>query len=255
MATTLAKTDQIQTTRKRGTNTSQRFALSQLLLIAFLVVITTLYHNQAAAEATLKLPPPSDKYLPNETDANKLGTNDRGIGLTPGVQVPSFSLLNHKGTPTALSDLLEQAPLLLVFYRGGWCPYCNMQIRQLTQAWPEFKARNFTPVLISADAVDAAALTSNAYEIPFPVLSDPELTAHTAFKVILEIDDETYQKYLKYGIDLEKWSGQKHHKIAVPSIFIIDSDATVRWAHTSKDYSVRPSPTQLLSVIDQWQKN
>lgn len=225
------------------------------VLITLLAISTTVYMSTSYAEEKLSLPSPSDKYLPAATDAEKLGTNENGIGLTKGSTVPSFSLENHEGKTTTFSELLKQAPLVVVFYRGGWCPYCNMQIRQLSLAWPEFQARKFTPVLISADAVDAVSLTNNTYQIPFPVLSDSELVAHTAFNVFHKIDDETYKKYLKYGIDLEKWSGQKHHKIAVPSIFIVDENAKVQWAHTAKDHTVRPSPEQLFSVIDQWQKN
>jgi peroxiredoxin len=82
------------------------------------------------------------------------------------------------GLEVRLSDLMRRGPLLLVFYRGGWCPYCNFQIRELTAAYPEYGKRGVTPVAISVDRVEESAKTLATYSIPFPVLSDPELAAH-----------------------------------------------------------------------------
>lgn len=208
---------------------------------------------QAKAELQLPLEAMKD-YQMKMTPADLLGSNDAGVGVKKGHQIVPFEIRTHEGKPTSLPNLLKQAPLLVVFYRGGWCPYCNLQIRELTLAFPEFQKRKVTPVLISVDEVDGAALAQKTYEIPFPVLSDPDLQAHTAFDVILEIDDALYEKYKTYGIVLDAWSKRDHHKIAVSSAFLVDAAGVVQWAHVSKDYSTRPSAEQLLSVIDAWQK-
>lgn len=172
-------------------------------------------------------------------------------GLSVGSKPEAFTVSSHKGSPVSLQDLLDNnAPLLVVFYRGGWCPFCNVQIRQLTEAWPEFQKRGVTPVLISADKPDASAMAKATYEIPFPVLSDPDLKAHQAFNVIVQIEDETAEKYRTYGIVLEDWSGRGHHKIAAPGIFLLDQNGKVQWAHVSQDYRTRPSVKQLLAMLD-----
>lgn len=183
-----------------------------------------------------------------EADISSLGQSDTGIAV--GKKVPAFSVVTHKGESMALSRLLGQAPIMVVFYRGGWCPYCNTQIRQLTEAWPEFERRGVTPVLISADKPDASAMAQATYEIPFPVLSDPDLKAHEAFDVVVQIDDATAKKYRGYGIVLEDWSGRDHHKIAAPGVFLLDGNGIVQWAHVSEDYKTRPSVEQLLAVLD-----
>jgi len=182
------------------------------------------------------------------TDQVDLGTVESG--LKAGDAVKDFSVATHQGQPVSLSQLLQDAPILVIFYRGGWCPYCNVQIRALSQAWPEFQSRGVTPVLISADKADASAMAKATYEIPFPVLSDPELKAHEAFDVVVEIDDTTAKKYRTYGIVLEDWSGQDHHKIAAPGIFLLDKSGKVQWAHVSQDYRTRPSVAQLLAMLD-----
>jgi len=184
------------------------------------------------------------------TAAEVLGTNDEGIGLAPGDKVASFNVHSFDGEAVSWQGLLERAPLLVVFYRGGWCPYCNVQIRQLTLAYPKFEERGILPVLISVDRPDASSLVQNAYEIPFPVLSDPALSAHEAFAVTMEVDAATVERYKEYGIDLPAWSGREDHKIAVPSAFFVDKSGVVRWAHSARDYRVRPSPQQLLDVAD-----
>lgn len=184
------------------------------------------------------------------TAADALGTNDDGVGLSPGDRVAGFSVRSIDGTPVRWEELLDRSPLLVIFYRGGWCPYCNLQIRQLTQAYPEFEERGILPVLISVDETDAASLVQRSYEIPFPVLSDPDLHALEAFRVTMEVDEKTRERYRDYGIDLGAWSGKDHHKIAVPSAFFVDENGIVRWAHSSRDYRVRPSPQQLLDAAD-----
>lgn len=188
------------------------------------------------------------------TDTVNLGTRDDKIGLAPGERVSEFEVKDHTGKPTSFEALQKNGPLLVIFYRGGWCPYCNRQIYQLTQAWPDFKKRGITPVLISADKPDAAALAMRTYEIPFPVLSDPDLIAHDIFRVTMKLDDALIPMYKEHGVNLEDWSGKGHHKFAVSSAFIVNNKGVVEWSHSSKDFKTRPSVKQLLQLIDAQKK-
>ena len=213
----------------------------------------------SAVKATdLKLPELPAPDALTAPSAATLGSLPAGIGLPVGSALPEFRAEYHDGKTVGSAELLKQVPaggqLLIVFYRGGWCPYCNLQIRQLTDAWPQFQQRKTLPVLISADKVDASALSQRQYAIPFPVLSDPDLRAHDAFKVSMQLDDKTHLLYKTYGIDVEEWSGRAHHKFAVASAFLIGADGRVRWAHAALDYKQRPSVPQLLGVIDQLAK-
>ena len=201
-----------------------------------------------AAETPLKLP----QTLPalSAPDSATLGSNEADIGKKIGETVPSFKIKSQNDRAVAWTNLLQKAPLLVIFYRGGWCPYCNLQIKQLSEAYPEFEKRQVLPILISVDKPEATTLSQKTYDIPFPVLSDSDLNAHNAFDVVLTVDDKTYQLYKQYGIVLEDWSGENHHKIAVASSFIVSKDSKILWAHTSTDYKTRPSIPQLLQVID-----
>jgi peroxiredoxin len=150
----------------------------------------------------------------------------------------------------SLSALYTKGPILLAFYRGGWCPFCNSENHALTTAYPEYQKRGVTPVTVSVDTPDAEAKTKATYTIPFPVLSDSDATMIEAFHVVNKVDDATLAKMKGFGVDLESYSGKAHHEIAVPSLFLIDRSGVVRWAHSDRDFKARPSTAQILAAID-----
>ena len=183
-------------------------------------------------------------------DADQLGKLAGGQGLAPGAKAPSVMVKGTNGESVALSDLWKKGPILVVFYRGGWCPFCNFQIREFVKSQGEYEKRGVTPVFISVDSVDESKKTTATYSIPFPLLADPDLAAHRAFSVTRKADDAEVEKLKGYRIDIEKASGRKHHEMAIPSIFLIDETGTVRWSHANPDYKQRPSTEQLLGVLD-----
>ena len=179
-----------------------------------------------------------------------LGPLPEGVGIPVGDEASSFTLTSNEGEEVTLSELLEEQTIMLVFYRGGWCPFCNFQIRELTEAYDQFAERGVLPVAISVDQPDQSSRTAAAYEIPFPVLSDPDLEAHRTFQVINELDDDEIARLAKMGMDIPAHSGRDHNTVAIPGVFIIDGDSIVRWAFADQDYRVRPSIEQLLAAID-----
>ena len=182
-----------------------------------------------------------------ETADDAVGTREDGLGLAVGAVPPSFEIRDFRGAPFS-SAKLSDADTLVVFYRGGWCPYCNFQIRELSQSHEKFEALGVSLVAISVDRADAAAVTQRAYEVPFPVLSDPDLAAHEAFNVVLELGSVGVAGLAAYGYDIEKWSGEDHHKMAVPAVFLVRG-GKVAWAHVARDYKTRPSAEQLLAAV------
>lgn len=196
-------------------------------------------------------PPKSPRIKEYQATPNeKVGTLPEGIGLPVGSKAPEAQAQDSDGKSVTLSSLLSKGPVLLTFYRGGWCPYCNFEIRALTKAAPEFAVRGITPVAVSVDLPDKARATRATYTIPFPVLSDPELVLHRAFRVEKKVTEAEALAMKGFGVDLEAASGQKHHVIAVPSLFLLDREGRVRWAHADSDYKVRPTIPQILAAID-----
>ena len=134
-----------------------------------------------------------------------------------------------------------------MFYRDGWCQYCNFQICELTRAFAEFQKRGVTPVAVSVEKPEEEATTKAIYSIPFRILSDGDLALIEAFHVVNKVEGEQLEMFRKYGVDLEGRSGKKHHVIAVPALFLIDQQGVVRWAHSDPTYTVRPTTAQILA--------
>jgi peroxiredoxin len=195
---------------------------------------------------------PAHREVPFEpTPSPRLGTLPDGIGIAVGATASDFKATDIDGRSVQLSQLRQRGPLLLAFYRGGWCPYCSFEIHGLTKAYPEFQRRGVTPVAISVDRPEESNKTKAAYVIPFPVLSDSDLAAHRAFRVVHEATPAEAERLRQLGIDLARASGRVHHSFAVPAFFLVDRSGVVRWAHADEDYKVRPSTEQLLRAIDQ----
>jgi peroxiredoxin len=190
---------------------------------------------------------------PKETTASppeKLGVLAPGTGIAVGERVPDVHARDLNGKDVRLSAVVAQGPVLLVFYRGGWCPFCNFQIRELTRAYPEYQKRGIRVVAVSVDKPDEASKTNATYAIPFPVLSDSDLSMIQGFHVAMHMDDAQLAKMKSFGVDLEQYSGKGHHTIAIPSLFLIDSQGVVRWAHSDPSYTQRPTTSQILAAID-----
>ena len=183
-------------------------------------------------------------------NASKVGTLTGDVGLQPGIAAPNAQLLDTKGRPVTLSGVRANRPTALVFYRGGWCPSCNYQLHELATSSEEFRRRGVALVAVSVDKPDHAVETAKEYGLDFDVLSDPNLKAHRAYRVIDHLGGVTTFMIARMGADLEERSGKTHHDVAVPSIFLIDSAGVIRWSHADPDYAKRPSVPQILEAID-----
>ena len=201
----------------------------------------------ASASATPPAHPMMD-YVDPAPD--RVGVLAPGTGVPVGRKVPDVHGRDLDGKDVALSSLYARGPILLAFYRGGWCPYCSTENHALATAYPEYQKRGVTPVTVSVDTPDAEAKTKATYTIPFPVLSDSDATMIEAFHVVNHVDAATFAKMKGFGVDLESYSGKAHHEIAIPSFFLIDRTGVVRWAHSDPDFKVRPSTAQILTAID-----
>ncbi len=184
------------------------------------------------------------------TAADKLGTSPEGYGLPIGSKAPDAKLVDITGKSVTLASLYHQAPTFVIFYRGGWCPFCNLQLHALSEATAKFDAKGVKLVAISVDLPGEEARTQAKQGVPFPMLSDPKLVATGAFHVIKVNSEADKAQLAKYGVDLVSYSGENHGNFAIPSVFLIDKEGVVRWSHVDPDYKARPSVDQLLAVAD-----
>lgn len=159
--------------------------------------------------------------------------------LPVGSPVPTLALQDVDGKSRPLGQVLDGKPALLVFYRGGWCPFCNLQLSELRQLEPELKAQEVQLLAISPDNPAHLRKLLDQTQLGYTLLSDADASAISAFGVAFEVDLATREKYQTYGIDLEVTSGHDHHALPVPSVFVIDAQGVVQFNYSHPDYRTR----------------
>ncbi len=168
--------------------------------------------------------------------------------LTVGAEIPDVTLRTVDGTTHDLRASAGKQPLVVVFYRGGWCPFCTRHLAELGQIEAELREMGLRIVAVSPDRPEVLAESVKTHELTYTLLSDSSMTAAKAFGIAFRVDDATVEQYKGYGIDLEAASGEKHHLLPVPAVFIIGTDGRIRFAYANSDYKVRLSVEALLEA-------
>jgi peroxiredoxin len=158
--------------------------------------------------------------------------------LAVGTQAPAFTVRDTDGKPFHFAPSKLAKPVLFIFYRGGWCPYCNAHLKDLRLVEPKLVSLGYDVLFLSADKPEILR-TSLKEAVSYRLLSDNEVRAARAFGIAYRMDDATYEKYKGYGLDLEDTQGAKHHELPVPAVIIVDRKGIVRFVHVGPDYTVR----------------
>lgn len=167
--------------------------------------------------------------------------------LRAGDTAPMFTLPDGNGDSVALSDLLADGPVVLMWYRGGWCPYCNMQLNAMQEVLPYFDDANATLVAISPEIPDSAMSTQEANELDFVVLSDVGNVAAKQFGVGYELPQELGERFKDRlgAYNTEPYATQ----LPLAVTYIIDTDSSITWAFIDPDYRKRAEPAQVVEEI------
>lgn len=168
--------------------------------------------------------------------------------LEAGKRAPAFTVRTATGEPFRFDPKALQKPAVVIFYRGGWCPYCNTHLGQLRTAEPQLMEMGYDVLFMSADRPELLRPSLKEKDINYTLLSDANMNAARAFGVAFRVDDATVKQYKKYNIDLEATSGATHHELPVPAVFIIDRSGTIRFAHWNPDYKVRLSGEEIVAA-------
>ncbi|MFK8052357.1 MAG: peroxiredoxin-like family protein [Woeseiaceae bacterium] len=168
--------------------------------------------------------------------------------VTEGELAPKFEVRHADGSAFAFDPAKLEKRQLLIFYRGGWCPYCNRHLQALQDVVPKLRDADVDVLFLSADKPELLYSSLDEPDIDYILLSDAAMSASRAFGVAFRVDDETYEKYKGYGIDLEASSGFDHHELPVPAVYLIDTDGKISFAHADADYSKRLESSVILQA-------
>lgn len=169
--------------------------------------------------------------------------------LRKGATLPDVSLRDTNGNPVELRALHQDKPLVIVFYRGSWCPICTRHFAELIKVYPQIAELGAAVVAISPDTIENSKANAAKLSIPFLVLSDSDLTAAKAFGLAFKVDDRTLDQYRKFGINLEKASGESHRSLPVPAVYIVDTSGTIIFAHSDPDYTKRLEASTIVEEL------
>lgn len=206
----------------------------------------------AADLAKPALTPDATKGLPSSSLPSPLREAARDAkSITPillGTGIPDVAVVSAAGGTIPLRQLADGKPTLLLFYRGGWCPFCNIQLSQLGRIEPELVELGYQILAISPDHPRSFPKDPENAERRHTVLSDHSTQAARGFGIAYKVDDQTVGAYKKHGIDLESASGETHHVLPVPAVFLLDASSVVQFSYVHPDYKMRVDPDLLLAA-------
>lgn len=171
--------------------------------------------------------------------------------LKPGQKAPLFSLPNCDGRLIRLEDLLSKGPVVVSFYRGAWCPFCNIELRGLQQAYTRIRELHASLIAISPQLPDNSLSVKEKHSLEFPVLSDVGNSVAEAYGIVIRIPDELQEVYRERGADLAHINGDEGRtNLPIPATFIITPDEIIHSAFVNADHTQRTDPDDVIRILE-----
>ncbi|GLQ56128.1 peroxiredoxin-like family protein [Devosia nitrariae] len=168
-----------------------------------------------------------------------------------GDYAPRFRLRDSDGKAISSNDLLERGPVLVVFYRGRWCPYCRLDLRALEAVARNLRSTGVSIVAVSPQTADESGATERIHNLSFPCLVDRGGRVASAFGLRWKVSQELRAAELETGLDLAAVNGEPSWTLTMPARYVIGPDGIVEYADISVDYTRRGDPTELFPVLNQ----
>jgi peroxiredoxin len=172
-------------------------------------------------------------------------------GLAVGDEAPPFSLPDATGQTVSLAARLAHGPVVLSFYRGEWCPFCNLELRALQTAVPQLRARGAALIAISPQSPDHSLSITEKAGLTFDVLSDAQQEVIAAYRVQFTTPADLKDLHLNvFGNDLSAHTADGSWDLPIPATFVIDQAGIIHARHVSADYTTRMDPAEIVAALD-----
>ncbi|HET9183378.1 MAG TPA: peroxiredoxin-like family protein [Candidatus Angelobacter sp.] len=193
---------------------------------------------------------PAERLIVVERSIEQLQAS--GIGehaLKPGASAPAFELSDGDGMLWRSEDLLRSGPLVIVFYRGRWCAYCNTQLAALQEIHAQVAAGGASLVAISPQTQKHSYMTRDMHKVRFPVLSDPGNQLASKFGLVWRLSPELQQMYEAIMTKLPGYNGDQSWELPLPAVYIVQPDGKISYARVDVDWRQRPEPEEILNQL------
>lgn len=191
---------------------------------------------------------PADKILSQDSDRSVALSADAICPIKIGMELPVLTLTTSEGKSFNVNKAIQLKPTVLVIYRGGWCPYCSKQLKQLKEIEPKLLSLGYQILAISTDKPEKLQETLTKEKLNYTLLSDSKMTACSTLGIAFKVEEEVVKKYKSHNMDLETASGEKHHLLPVPSVFIVGTDGIIKFSYINPNYKVRLDPDVMLAA-------
>jgi peroxiredoxin len=199
---------------------------------------------------TAHIPAPVSKRL--AAAFAELTASGAAPGPAVGEQAPPFSLPDATGQTVSLAARLTQGPVALSFYRGEWCPFCNLELRALQAALPRLTERGAALIAISPQSPDHSLSVTEKAGLTFDVLSDAHQEVIAAYRLQFTVPADLKDLHLNvFGNDLSAHAADGSWDLPIPATFVIDRSGIIRVRHVSADYTTRMDPASILAALDE----
>lgn len=165
-----------------------------------------------------------------------------------GDMAPNFSLTNAQSKSVSLSDYLKKGSVILNWYRGGWCPYCNITLHALQQELPKFQAHGAHLIALTPELPDHSLTTQEKNELQFEVLSDVGNQIAKDYGIVFQLNDEVAGMY-NAGFALNDHNGDQSNELPLAATYVIDQDGVIQYAFLDHDYRNRSEPSEITQVL------
>jgi peroxiredoxin len=193
--------------------------------------------------------PPQVVAVMRKATADLVASRQAERAVQVGMMAPEFALTDAHGNTVRSAELLNTGPLVLTFYRGVWCPYCNMDLQAIEAAANEIRGLGASLVAISPQTAPSRRKSERENELSFPILSDHGNALAHQFGLRFRLPDELIAVYKRFGNDLAIGNGEGSWTLPTPARYVIGTDGVVAYAEVNADYTRRPDPSELLPVL------
>lgn len=169
--------------------------------------------------------------------------------LKEGDKIPSFCLESIHGKMVSVKELLEESPIIITFYRGGWCPYCSLELQAWQAIYSEVRAKGYEVVAISPEKTDSASTRGVTMNLKFTVLSDPGNNVTRLFGLVFHVPANIKAYLANYHIDLIELNEDKKEELPIPATYVIDQYGIIQKAFFDVDFRNRKDPEEILEIL------